>query len=141
MEFSFLGYSHELTANNEYAGQGFHSEIQNIRDTANDIRPQCVLNKFCGGVAKFIRDRAQQLVMLRPIRKNITRRIGTFMGTLGLGNNEIIRPEAILTAISRTNTVGTHLSASFYLSREILENTHHTRIMYFYNVNETHAAL
>jgi hypothetical protein len=56
------------------------------------------------------------------------------MKTLGLENNEIIWPDAIIPAISTMNTLEAHLSASFYLRREIfvhgLEKTHHTR-MYF----------
>jgi hypothetical protein len=49
----------------------------------------------------------------------ITKRIRTLMGTLGLESTDIIWTDATYPSISTMNALGTYLSASFFLRREI----------------------
>jgi hypothetical protein len=109
--------------------------VNNEEDIANlamENRVQNFLDKFGNGATLFLNDQSQQLVMLGPILltigKNIqvegyagwiTRRIRAFMGTLGLENNEIIWTNATYPSISTMNSLGTFLSASFFLRREV----------------------
>jgi hypothetical protein len=140
--FNTTDYTRVFANNNELPGHchkaGFRPVFRIIHD-ANDIRvialsprTQSFLGKFGAGMNKFLRDRSQQLVMLGPIlltigkniqiegyRGRITRRIRSFMGTLGLESNYIIWTDATYPSISTMNSLGTYLSAAFFLRREI----------------------
>jgi len=95
-------------------------------------KTQGYLQRFGDGAIRFVHDGSQQLIMLGPIMltigKNIqvegyegwiTKRIRAFMGTLGLELNDLIWTDATNPSLSTMNSLGTYLSASFMLRREI----------------------
>jgi hypothetical protein len=99
---------------------------------ANDERTQRFLRKFGAGVQSFLSNRDKQLIMLGPIlltlAKNIQvegypgwiiKRVRAFMGTLGLESYNIIWTETTCPTVTAMNIVGSFLSASFHLRREI----------------------
>jgi hypothetical protein len=90
------------------------------------------LGNFGDGVGRFVTDCAKQLIMFGPIMltlgKNIqvegfqgwiTKTVRAFMGTLGLDSSDIVWTDSTYPAVSTMNTLGTYLSSSYLLRREI----------------------
>jgi hypothetical protein len=129
-----LAYNNELTSHCHKAGfNPIFRILNNPEDLIEIFRSQEVqtfLARFGGGVHLYLRNRAQQLVMLGPVLltmgKNIQvegypgwmTRIRAFMGTLGLDSNSIIWTDVTYPTVSTMNSLSVYLS-SFFLRREI----------------------
>ena len=140
--FNTIDYTRIIMDNNELVGfcinAGFRpifriiSREEEIMFIATHRITQKFLGRFGAGTQVYLHNRDQHLVMLGPILltigKNIqvsgyngwiTRRVRAFMGTLGLENYNIIWTESTYPTIEAMNTIGSFLSASFHLRREI----------------------